>query len=206
MVTLKIGQCLLNRLPQALTERQAGEACRAAAMEVAAGIKDNFRRIGRGARYWEQARRRVAVAKMTETRKAEVVIAQKGVRLHWKGGTVKPTGRTSEVTGKPTKSLLIPFADSPLRKRRITLQELHAPAENIHVLKSRNGCPCLVAAEHLKKKTKLIWLGKLVKSASFRPRPDVLPSPGEMQRSALRGALARVKKIYERRKTPWTMN
>lgn len=125
------------------------------------------------------------VPKPAEARKAEVAIFQKGVRLHWKGGTVRPTGRTSEATGKPTKSLLIPFADSPLRKRRVTLAELHLPADSIHVLKSRNGCPILAATKSLKTRTNLVWLGKLVKAASFRPRPEVLPAAEALQRSAI---------------------
>ena len=36
------------------------------------------------------------------------------MRLQWLGGTVKPSGRKSEVTGRRIKSLLIPFKDSQM--------------------------------------------------------------------------------------------
>lgn len=62
MVTLKIGRDVLDSLPEALTERQAGDACRSAATEVAAAVKKNFRAIGLGSRYWEEAARVCAEA------------------------------------------------------------------------------------------------------------------------------------------------
>lgn len=139
-------------------------------------------------RWWGQAARSVQVAPQEESGSALVLITQRGVRLHWQGGEVRPTGRPSAVTGKPTRSLLLPFPDSPLRRRGITLAELGLPPESIHVIKSKRGCPILVAGEQQKTHTNLIWLGTLVKSARFRPRPGVLPSEAALRAEAQEGA------------------
>ncbi len=71
------------------------------------------------------------------------------------------------VAGRPTKRLLIPFADSPLRKRDVTLAELKLPPEKVHVITSRNGCPLLLHGKRLKTRTNLTWLGKLVPRAEL---------------------------------------
>lgn len=140
-------------------------------------------------KWWGKAARSVQVAPEEEDGRAVVAINHRGVHLHWKGGDVRPTGRPSEVTGKPTKSLLIPFPDSPLRQRGISLAELGVPQESIHVIKSKKGCPILVAGiEKKTTRTNLIWLGKLVKSAHFEPRPEVLPSEEALHAAAVEGA------------------
>ena len=139
-------------------------------------------------KWWGKAARSVEVAPEEEDGRAVVAINHRGVRLHWKGGDVGPTGRPSEVTGKPTKSLLIPFPDSPLRKRGISLAELGVPKESMHVIKSKKGCPILVAGIEKKRRTNLIWLGKLVKRAHFEARPEVLPSEEALHAEAVEGA------------------
>ena len=151
-------------------------------------------------KWWGKAARQVQVAPEEEDGRAVVAINHRGVHLHWKGGDVRPTGRPSEVTGKPTKSLLIPFPDSPLRQRGISLAELGVPKESIHVIKSKKGCPILVAGIEKKTRlradgatprqarTNLIWLGKLVKRAHFEPRPEVLPSEEALHAEAVEGA------------------
>lgn len=139
-------------------------------------------------KWWGKAARQVQVAPEEEDGRAVVAINHRGVHLHWKGGDVRPTGRPSKVTGKPTKSLLIPFPDSPLRQRGISLAELGVPKESIHVIKSKKGCPILVAGEERKRRTNLIWLGKLVKSVHFEPRPEVLPSEEALHAEAVEGA------------------
>ena len=50
--------------------------------------------------------------------KATIDITHIGGRLQWRGGTVKPSGRKSEVTGRRIKSLLIPFKDCLLYTSR----------------------------------------------------------------------------------------
>lgn len=175
-------------------------------------VKSNFTQLAARSgsrRYWYGADALTQVAGEEEGR-AVVVVRQRGVHLHWKGGDVRPTGRLSEVTGKPTKSLLIPFPDSPLRQRGISLAELGVPQESIHVIKSKKGCPILVAGIEKKTRlradgatprqarTNLIWLGKLVKSAHFEPRPEVLPSENELQRAALTGGIAKIQDILDK--------
>lgn len=150
-------------------------------------------------KWWGKAARQVQVAPEEEEGRAVVAINHRGVHLHWKGGDVRPTGRPSEVTGKPTKSLLIPFPDSPLRKRGISLAELGVPKENIHVINSKKGCPILVAGVERKRRTNLIWLGKLVKSAHFEPRPEVLPSEEALHAKAVEGARQALRAILRRK-------
>lgn len=190
MITLTIER-LKIQTPAGFTDEQLRGVAVGAATEAANAIRKNFRRLKEltgSKHYWHGAASSTQVAEQTEGSTAYVVVRQKGVRLHWKGGTVRPTGKPSEVTGKPTKALLIPFDDSPLKKKRIPLHELHVPRENIHVFKSHSGCPILVAAEHKKRKTKLIWLGKLVKMAHFDARPDVMPNEQELKSAAVLGA------------------
>lgn len=201
MITLKIESQVLQKLPVELKPQEVRAVRRGAAMELAGEVKKNFLRLANGAsRWWGQAARRTTVKEEAAQGQHCVVVAHRGVRLHLKGGTVRPTGKPSEVTGKPTKALLIPFEDSPLRKRRVSLHELRIPKEDVHVIKSAKGCPILVAGKRLKRRTNLIWLGKLVKAAHFEARPDVLPGDTEKQRAVLAGALGAMKEIYNRRK------
>ncbi len=116
------------------------------------------------------------------------------VRRIGKGGTVRPTGRISDVTGKPTRSLLIPFDDSPLRKTRQTLKEW-AGTKQIRVIKSRNGCPILIATEEKKTRTNITWLGKLVKQAHHKPRPEVMPDSDTLSAALAQGAKQSVKHL-----------
>ena len=62
--------------------------------------------------FWGAAKRSVNPPVIRDN-KATIDITHIGVRLQWLGGTVKPSGRKSEVTGRRIKSLLIPFRDSP---------------------------------------------------------------------------------------------
>lgn len=191
MITLTIVQLKKLQLPAGFTDGQLNGVVHSAATEASSAIRKNFRRIMErtGSRYfWQGAADSTEVDKQTEGSTAYVVVRQKGVRLHWKGGTVRPTGKPSAVTGKPTKSLLIPFADSPLRKKGVTLAELKLPEEEMHVITSRNGCPLLVHGKRLKTRTNLTWLGKLVPQAHFDARPDVLPNAKELKSAAILGA------------------
>lgn len=177
-----------------LTAEQAASITQSAANRVHLLISKNFIRLAQkthSRHYWGDAASATTVAAHTPTQYT-ITIAHKGVRLHWKGGTVRPTGKTSEVTGKPTKTLLIPFENSPLRKRDITLAEAHIPNENIHILKSKTGTPILIAAKNLKRKTNLIFLGALVKKATHKPRPEIIPTASELAAAAKQAALERL--------------
>lgn len=149
-------------------------------------------------KWWGKAARSVQVAPEEEDGRTVVVINHRGVHLHWKGGDVRPTGRPSAVTGKPTKSLLIPFPDSPLMQQGISLAELRVPKESIHVIKSKKGCPILAADIEENTSTNLIWLGKLVKRAHFDPRPEVLPSEDALHEEAVEGAREAMRAILQK--------
>lgn len=202
MITLTIEK-LSIRTPAGFTEEQLRRVAVDAALGTATAVRKNFRKLQEktgSKHYWHGAASSTQVAEKTEGRTAYVAVRQKGVRLHWKGGTVRPTGKPSEVTGKPTKALLIPFDDSPLKKRRVSLYELHYPQEDIHVFKSASGCPILVAAEHQKRKTKLIWLGKLVKAAHYEARPEVMPTAEGMLAAAVEAGRKTIKRTLKENK------
>lgn len=156
---------------------------RAAANDLTSLLKGHFidRAQATNSRwYWGQAAERTEA--LHGDNASEITIKQKGVRLHYLGGTVKPTGKPSEVTGQPTKSLLIPTADSPLSKRGVTLKELGVPNEQIHVLKSEKTGTTYLAwirppqGKTSRSKPKVVPLGILVKQAVHKPDPTVLPT------------------------------
>lgn len=187
------------RIPT-LSAEDEGALRKSGANRVAGSVRQHLLELkaATGSRkWWGKAARSVQVAPEEEDGRAVVAINHRGVHLHWKGGDVRPTGRPSEVTGKPTKSLLIPFPDSPLRQRGISLAELGVPKESIHVIKSKKGCPILVAGIEKKTRTNLIWLGKLVKSAHFEPRPEVLPSEEALHAEAVEGARQALRAILQ---------
>ena len=190
MMKLQVKLMGSARIPT-LSAEDEGALRKSGANRVAGSVRQHLLELkaATGSRkWWGKAARSVQVAPEEEEGRAVVAINHRGVHLHWKGGDVRPTGRPSEVTGKPTKSLLIPFPDSPLRQRGISLAELGVPQESIHVIKSKKGCPILVAGIEKKTRTNLIWLGKLVKSAHFEPRPEVLPSEDALHAEAVEGA------------------
>lgn len=190
MMKLQVKLMGSARIPT-LSAEDEGALRKSGANRVAGSVRQHLLELkaATGSRkWWGKAARSVQVAPEEEDGRAVVAINHRGVHLHWKGGDVRPTGRPSEVTGKPTKSLLIPFPDSPLRQRGISLAELGVPKESIHVIKSKKGCPILVAGIEKKTRTNLIWLGKLVKSAHFDPRPEVLPSEEALHAEAVEGA------------------
>lgn len=63
---------------------------------------------GKRTNYWAECARST---KTTPTgSEVQVVVSQEGIRRHYKGGPpIKPSGRTSEVTGNPIRALTIPI-------------------------------------------------------------------------------------------------
>lgn len=188
-----------RKLPS-LSPTQVTAIAKDASIAIATEIRKNFTRLGRASHsryYWHEAADSVVLPGNQHDGIAEIKITQIGVRLHWRGGAVRPTGRVSEVTGKPTSSLLIPFSDSPLRKRRATLAEMGYDPEKVHVIKRRGGAPVLVYAAEKKRRTDLVYLGVLVKQATFHARPDVLPDDATLQAAAIRGAEQHINHMYK---------
>lgn len=206
MVAVKMSMLGMPILPR-LSAAEMGEVAQDAARGVRVVVRRNFAQLSAasGSRsFWREAAGATDVEPMAGAEGAQrgiaaVVVRKRGVRLHWLGGDVRATGQRSEVTGKPTRALLIPFEDSPLRKQRKTLAELGYPQDELHVIKSRNGCPLLVAEKRLKKRTNLVWLGKLVQKAHFEPRPEVLPAEAAMSEEALRATRKSVQVILARK-------
>lgn len=193
-LTLKNGV----KLPRPTQERVAAWN-HEAGLGVAAEVKKNFR--NRAAKvnsrhYWRRAHDLTQVRQ--ERGKTAVVIAAKGVRLHYHGGTVRPSGRPSEVTGRPTRSLFIPLKNSPSAKRGETLAETlkKMPGYEVRVvpaLSPGRGCPCLVAVKKGKRQDKYVWLGRLVKQTRHKPDKTVLPEPAVMRKSAMMAVWERMK-------------
>lgn len=179
---------------------------RSAANDLTALLKNHFidRAQATNSRwYWGQAAERTEAQHGSNA--SEITINQKGVRLHYLGGTVKPTGKPSEVTGQPTKSLLIPTADSPLAKRGVTLKELGVPNEQIHVLKSeRTGTTYLAwirppQGKTSRSKPKVFPLGILVKQAVHKPDPSVLPTETEISDTIKTSAVDVIHQLINRK-------
>lgn len=198
MITLQID------VPKAVTLTPPQPAVLLARCNVSAGrslvraVKDNFVGLG-GRSFYGTAARRTTLAK-ADAEGAEIAIAQTGVNLQWRGGTVKPTGKPSEVTGKPTKNLLVPVGNSELKKKRgvTTLGDLKLPKESVHVVKAKNGKVYLIAdppSQKLRRGKRGaarnkngVMLGRLVKQVTIPAHPEVLPDAAERRRAIAYGA------------------
>lgn len=126
----------------------AMEGARAVYAEVLHSL-DEMGRASQSRYFWPEAAQSVTPPRL-DGKMAVVLITKKGVRLHWKGGTVRPSGKTSRVTGRPIKSLLVPFDDSPIRRR--SLAEAGYDPQEVMVLKSENGRPYLAHVRKYKRK------------------------------------------------------
>lgn len=187
MITLRVNLDMSVALARMVTPEDLREMTRHAGDDLRDALKNHFidrsQRVG-SRNYWAAAAE--ATESHMEGRTARVTVSHTGVRLHLLGGTVRPTGRISPVTGRPTKSLLVPGPDSPLRKRRITLAEAGIPEEEIMVLYStKSHLPYLARVQERKRmykgqKQKVTPLGLLLKSVTHDPDRTVLPSDQEL--------------------------
>ena len=155
----------------------------AAAAQVEQLLKRHFVRKG-GRKYWKDAADAVRVS--NEGGQAWVHFDHRGMRLHLYGGTVRPSGRTSAVTGKPIKKLLIPTDDSPLRKRGVALYELGLAREAVH----REGIKLIADMGGVP-----VVLGLLADKAEHKPDPSVLPGASEINDALTRGASKAINKL-----------
>ena len=162
----------------------AMEGARAVYAEVLHSL-DEMGRASQSRYFWPEAAQSVTPPRL-DGKMAVVLITKKGVRLHWKGGTVRPSGKTSRVTGRPIKSLLVPFDDSPIRRR--SLAEAGYDPKEVMVLQSENGRPYLAHVRKYMRKVngktaKVTPLGYFLKSATIEAKPEVMPSAETFQTS-----------------------
>ncbi len=98
---------------RSVTPEQKEEILYAAAGRVRSLVEEHFR-ARKSRRFWKEAADSVQV-EPGNNGTLNVQIFKRGVHLRYAGGTVKPTGQISELTGKPIKSLLIPGPRTPMR-------------------------------------------------------------------------------------------
>lgn len=182
MICLKIdtsAPCANLLTPDVLAGVTA-EGARAALVET----KKSLRAMGTETQsryfYQEAADATEIVPEPAESQRAVATIAlrKKGVRLQYRGGTIKPV---------KAKSLLIPFKagrggaskDSPILRKSIG--EMGYSDKEIIVIPSKSGNAILMHKRELKRKNKkgekevLTPLGVLVKSATITAKPRLLP-------------------------------
>lgn len=151
-------------------------------------IREQLLRRTSSRNYWMHAADSVTATTQADDH-ITISIPHIGVGLIWKGGDVHPTGRASEVTGRPIRRLLIPFKDSPLRMRDISLFEYirATPGANVRAFKSKKGSMLLADQPKGPKgrsAQKMTLLGLLTERVTINPHPDVLPTQAELDETA----------------------
>ena len=168
-----------------VTPEQKEEILYAAAGRVRSLVEEHFR-ARKSRRFWKEAADSVKVAPGSNGR-LNVQIFKRGVHLRYAGGTVKPSGQISELTGKPIKSLLIPGPRTPMRTQGLDLYDVVRDPRRVHTIKNHAGRVYLVEdAEQPGQKMR--YLGRLVKKTTHKPDPTVLPTEQAMQEAARAGA------------------
>lgn len=188
-----------------LGQADLAEISRSAALGVRQQVVDHFMGMKEAtkSRYWWHGAIKSIGQPEVEGCTATISIGQKGVRLQWLGGTVLPSGRTSRVTGRPIQSLLVPFSDSPLRRK--SLDELGIPDDEIVVLPSQTGKAPVMYWVHERKrkgkdglKHKIVPLACLLRSATIKPKPQVMPTDAEMTDAARSAVVSYTRAINHR--------
>lgn len=108
---------------------------------------------------------------------AEISIPHVGFALRYEGGTIRPSGRISLVTGKPIKKLAIPIKGSPAEGR--------SPGEfsGVFVIKGKRKGTAFLAG---KKSNGMIGLlFALVAKTEHNPDPSILPTDAQYQTAAM---------------------
>ena len=96
-----------------IAPQQRAEVLYSAAGHVRGTLEEHFRKLP-GRKFWTDAADSVNVspkASVGGKAMARVEVLKHGVALRFFGGVVKPRGNISDLTGRPTKSLLIPGKD-----------------------------------------------------------------------------------------------
>lgn len=173
-----------------ITPQQRAEVLHSAAGHVRGTLEEHFRKLP-GRKFWTDAADSVNVRAQTSVRgkaKARVEVLKHGVALRFFGGVVKPRGNISELTGRPTKSLLIPGKE--LRANGGELIDVVKNPKKLHVIKTKAGKVLLVEDIPGKKgkEAEVRIHGQLVKRTVHKPNPRVLPTVEQMQAAARTGA------------------
>lgn len=202
--------------PAKLSKQDLGPVWRSAANGVATAVKRHFHSLP-GERFWGDASENVRAVPLSRNR-WQIGVYQRGVRLQYQGGTVRPTGKPSEVTGKPTKSIFIPRQDGPIRAKGDSLFEFlrgRAGADTVRAIKrkgsgkvflvmdmeERHATPYVTKTGKIRNRyntvTPLRILGSLVKQATVPAHPQVLPSKDELHAAATEAAQVTLNKVLK---------
>lgn len=178
-----------DRLDLDLSSTNLRRVSQGAATEVRGTLRNHFESLP-GRSFWTEAARSTVVKPAGDV--VCVSIYKRGVALQRYGGTIKPTDRASEVTGKRITSLLIPARWSPLRGK--SLYDLGLPSDEVKVIPRKNGKSPLLIHERPDRST---VLGFLVKSATIKPHPEVMPTTKELHAAARIGAMDILQNIID---------
>lgn len=185
MISLDIDVQISRPLAAKLNKDGIKKVTKNAANDLTSLLKNHFidrAQQTQSRRYWGQA---ADSTQATHTDSySQITIAQPGVRLHWRGGMVAPSGKTSEVTGKPIHRLLIPFDDSPMRQRGASLAESGIPQDQIRALKAKTGTIYLAwitPPAGKGRKAKVTPLGALVERTYHDADRTVMPTEKDMK-------------------------
>lgn len=209
MIRLYVDMFGIPRI-KSLTPDMGRQAAEDAARGVKVEVMDSFLRMAtatKSTKFWPEARQAIGDPVISNGM-ATLEIRHKGVRLQWLGGTVKPTGHVSEVTGRAITSLLIPFKDSPIRGKSLAAASI--PQDEVQVLLSvATKTPYLarIETQRVRRKTrefsitrkdgskdthtyanssqKITPLGLLLKSVTIKAKPQVMPSKDQLQQRVI---------------------
>lgn len=173
-----------------LTRQDRAAIAREAAVGVRVAVEASLAHMGQvqdSRHFWSEAQASLTHPTVRDGKATIEITGPVGVRLQWLGGTVRPTGKPSRVTGRPTRALLIPLPGSPLRRSSLAEQSANlASDEEIRVLKSTSsGAPYLARIKPYKRRVdgraaKVTPLGILRASATIPPHPDVMPTDNDL--------------------------
>lgn len=180
-----------------IAPQQRADVLHSAAGRVRSTLEEHFRAQG-GRKFWQDAADSVHVKPQPSEdgiARARIEVLKSGVALRYFGGVVKPRGNISELTGRPTKSLLIPGKE--LRANGGYLIDVVKNPKMLHVIKTKAGKVLLVEDIPGKKgkEDEVRIHGQLVKRTVHKPNPRVLPTVEQMQAAAREGAAFHLRKI-----------
>lgn len=170
---------------RSVTPEQKEEVLYSAAGRVRSLVEDHFRaRPSR--RFWKEAADSVKV-EPGKNGTVNINIYKHGVHLRYAGGTVKPSGQISDLTGRPIRSLLIPGPRTAMRTQGLDLYDVVKDPRRVHTIKNHAGRVYLVEDAE-QEGQKMRYLGRLVKRTTHNPDPTVMPTELAMREAARAGA------------------